>query len=243
MNTRRKFLSQATLATTALMAINPFKSLADTLVPVTGVSSVDNKLVLLHTGNEYQHPAVTSARLSKLKRETGNLLLLHAGQLKNAPDPQLNYDISMPANEEGLRFNDSYRIIYKGNIKIGIIHVTPGEANIFNRTNDLAIRLKEEKKCTVVVCLSQLGYSNKNATDDLKLAAASTHLDIILSGHPSNTCKKPFIARNSLKQEVVINSYAGNNIDFGSIELGFDENNNKRSITINKMRKHPAGTC
>ena len=237
MNTRRKFLLQGTMATTALIVTKPFNAVARTLSPVTGFSDNNNKVIFLHTGNQnynYQHHTIKQINL--LKKNTGNLLLLHAGNITDSPDTQLKYDITMPADIT----TDDYRILYKGNIKIGIINAVAGEKDTVKRINTVSAWLKKEKRCQIVACLSQLGYKNKTSLDDRQLALESSNLDIIMGGHPSNICDRTTIMRNSKKEEVIINSVAGKTIDFGNIEIGFDENGKKNFIAINNLRKPTA---
>lgn len=237
MNTRRKFLLQGSMATTALIAANPFKSIANTLSPLTGFSVNDNKVIFLHTGDHEHNRQVTISQVSHLKKNTGNLLMIHTGNITDSLASKLKYDVKMSDELSEVISNNGYRIIYKGNIKTGIISVAEGEKEAVKRINTLSTWLKKEKGCHLVVCLSQLGYKNKTAIDDRRLAEESTHLDIIISGHHSNISKRPYITRNTKKEEVVINSAAGNIFDFGNIEIVFDENRKKKSIAINNLRK------
>ena len=234
MNSRRKFLLQGTLATTALIVAKPFKTIANTFAPATGLNSNNSKLVLLHTGFHHSHNwHHTVDRIASLKKNTGNLLLLHTGAINNAPDAQMKYDVTMPEDIS----NSSYQIFYKGNIKTAVIYAAQGENDVVKKVAALSTRLKKEKNCDIVVCLSQLGFKNKNEVDDIQLANESSHLDIILSSNPGHTSMRAYIARNSKKEEVIINFTAGKNMDFGNIEMTFDENRNKKSVAINNLRQ------
>jgi 5'-nucleotidase len=105
--------------------------------------------------------------------------------------------------------------------------------------NTLSAYLKKEKNCAVVVCLSQLGYKNKNMPDDIMLAERSTHLDIIIGGHADNFHSHPIIALNSKNGEVIIHSAAGDVTAFGKIEIDFDGQGRKKSVHLfNKLSKH-----
>jgi len=233
MNTRRKFLLKGSMATTALLTYNSFKSVANTLSPLTGFSVNDNKLVFIHTGIHKQQFSATANQVNQLKRTGSNLMLLHTGKHTETPALQVKYDVSM---EETALENSEYRIVQKGNIKTGIVHVKGGENDAVKRINNLCTWLKEEKGCHVTVCLSQLGYKTKTGLHDLQLANESTHLDIILSCHPSNYAKTAYVARNRHQDEVIINSAAGDKNDFGNIELILDNQGNKKSIAINNLR-------
>ena len=233
MNTRRKFLLQGSMATTALLIADPFKTFANRISPITGFVVDDNKIVLLHTGNSSQHNRHFAAeQISSLKKSTGNLVLLHAGK-HNESNTVFN-------NHDALIHTDSidasqYKIIYKGDIKIGIIKAIEPETGLANNINKLSSYLKKEKKCQLVICLSQLGYKNKYTLDDLKLANISTHLDIIIGGHENNFSKHPMIAQNGNKEEVIIHAAACNSFALGNIEIGFDKMRNKHSIAFDNL--------
>ena len=234
MNSRRNFLVKGTLATSALLVAKPFNSIAHTLAPVTGLSLPDNKVVFLHTGNHpVKNMGVTIDRINFLKKNTGNLIVLHAGHITHSASPGVSYDVSIPEAAVGTA---DYKIMYKGNnIKIGVIHAVPGQKDIDKTANTLAAWLKNEKKCHLVVCLSQLGYKAKAAIDDLQLANNSTHIDIIISGHCSNFSSRPVITRNSKKEEVIIHASAAKDLALGNVEISFDEKNCKNFIAFNNL--------
>ena len=238
MNSRRNFLLKGSMATTALIAYNPFKSFANTLSPVTGFSINDNKVIFLHTGDHKYNRQVTGTQVGELvQKNAANLMLVHAGDINNAPSASLKYDIALPDGPAEVFSKNSYRILHKGNIKTGIVYAAEGEKGVIKRINELSAWLKNTKGCHVVVCLSQLGYKNKTSVDDVQLANESSHLDVILCSNSTNFSKRPFIAHNSNKEEVIINSAAGNIFDFGNIEMCFDDKGKKSSIAINNLRK------
>ena len=105
------------------------------------------------------------------------------------------------------------------------------EDNI-QKVNKLYYWLKKEKKCAVVVCLSMLGYKNKNTPDDITLAEKSNHLDIIIGGHAENFKAQPYIVLNSNQEEVIIHAAAGNVNALGKIEIDFDWQGRKRNISF-----------
>ena len=141
---------------------------------------------LLHTanynpGNQY----LAVEQITQLKKNTGNLVLLHAGNPVQENTGGLRFDsVLEPANCASVSANN-YKIIYKDKIKIAIITAAAGEKDTLNKTEALAAFLKKEKNCDLVICLSKLGYKNKTAVDDIQLAENSTALDIIIGGHPS----------------------------------------------------------
>jgi hypothetical protein len=241
MNTRRKFLFTGSMATTALLTAKPLKTLATALGPVTGFTINDNKVVLVHTGNyNVIDKMQTVQHIAELKKTTGNVVLLHAAHAVENNAAMLKYDALMNTAENFSVTDNNYKIIYKGNIKIGIITADAGLQGITEHINILSSRLKKEKNCQVIICLSHLGFKNKSSVDDLQLAEKSTDLDIIIGGHAENFSVNPVIAQNSKRAEVIIHADSGNGFDFGNIEITFDEKQNKRSISINNLTARKA---
>ena len=233
MNTRRKFLLQGSMATTALLVAKPFSTVANSLAPVTGYSINNNKLVLIHTGNHVDANSKDSVlHISNLIKNTGNLVILHAGKAAANQVIPFKYDASTQPGEPFSVGEADYKIIYKGNIKTGIINASVSENNLAEKIDAIATYLKKEKNCHLVVCLSQLGYKTNNIIDDLRLAAASTHLDIIIGGHAEYFCKQPLTVLNKNREEVIINHAAGNMLALRKIEINFDESGIKKYIAF-----------
>ncbi len=236
MNTRRKFLLQGTLATAAVTLGNSFKSLANTTSPLTGFPFNNKKIVLLHTSDtnsKYLNHTIT--QISAVKKKADNMLLIHAGDTGKLLSSGVIHDVAMQNKKSVATFNDAYQIIHKGNIKIGIIKTAFIQHDISGSVNILSKWLKEEKSCQLVVCLSNLGYKNSNTTDDLQLAKKSTHLDIIIGGHPVNFKNIPVITHNSSNAEVIIHSASENGFGLANIEVSFDRNYKKHSIDFNNL--------
>lgn len=229
MNTRRKFLLNGGMAATALLTAKPFTAIAGSLSPVTGYIINNNSLVLAHTGSAALSGG-SLQHISNLKSSSANLLMLHAG--KTAPATKPVYDASLHAGEKYSVPANDYRIIYRGDIKTGVItaHSTSAAADI----NALATYLKKEKNCHLVVCLSLLGYKSTNGLNDLELAAASTHLDVIIGGHADDFCTRPVIAQNKNKEEVIINHAATNGLALRKIEIGFNSLGKKGQVVFSK---------
>lgn len=229
MNTRRKFLFNGTMAATAMLSAKPFTSLANSLSPVTGYRINNNSLVLAHTGSA-PGQSENLQQISKLKHAEANLILLHAGHQAPA---KAGYDASLHTGESFSVAAGDYKIIYKGDIKTGIITANSSSVSA-GSINDLAVYLKKEKSCNLVVCLSQLGYRSENSLDDLALAAASTHIDIIIGGHATNFCKSPMTTRNKNKEEVIINHAATEGLALRKIEIGFDNMGRKHQVAFTR---------
>lgn len=244
MNTRRKFLLSGGMATTALLTAKPFKSLAGIMNPLAGVSFDEKKLLLIHTAD---HNDITYSELvndiRNLKNGSSNLMLVHAGENNQAITGSLKYDAACTAGECVSAATSNYRILHKGNIKIGLITAISGKKETAKNINTTAAYLKNEKNCQLVICLSQLGFKNKTSLDDQKLAARSSHLDIIISGKADNHPVLPVIAQNKHKAEVIIHSDSGKGFSFGNIEIAFDEMKNKNFIAINALTKRREQTA
>ncbi len=232
MNTRRKFLLSGSMATAALLTAKPFTAVANSLSPVTGFRINNNNLILAHTGSGIKGNQALQ-HITKLKNQGNNLILLHAGNQEPVPAGQSMYDASMHKGDSTSVAAGDYKIIYKGDIKTGVITANDQSASADN-INALASWLKKEKNCHLVVCLSQLGFKSAKGLNDLELAEASTHLDIIIGGHATNFCKSPMTARNKNKEEVIINHAASEALALRKIEIGFDSQGRKHHVAFTR---------
>ena len=222
------------MATTAMFVLKPLTNFARATSPFTGMSSSNSKLLFLHTGNFNPSGENKNFQYIKdIKNNNANAILLNAGQTLQDEKGSLTYDVSFNRSEDLSEITGEYKIINKGNLRTGIISASPEESNVIQKIKTLSTYLKKEKNCTVVVCLSQLGYKNKNAPDDISLAKNSTDLDIIIGGHAKNFHLHPVIALNSNNAEVVIHSSANDATGFGKIEIDFDGQGRKKHISFN----------
>lgn len=233
MNNRRYFLVQSALATTAMLALKPFTSIGSAISQFTGFNDSYGKLAFLHTANLNSSCDNTVIKyIQDVKNNNRNAILLNAGQGIQDETGSLVYDASINGSNDLSAITGEYKIITKGNIRTGIISARAEESNVIQKIKTLSTWLKKEKNCTMVVCLSQLGYQNKNAPDDITLAKESTHLDIIVGGHAENFPMHPVVALNSDNAEVIIHSASGNSFDCGKIEIDFDGQGRKNHISF-----------
>lgn len=239
MKNRRYFLIQSTLATTAMIALKPLTGFGRTVSEFIGFNNSYSKLTFLHTanlnGNKYNKSIKYIQDIKKSKRNT---ILLNAGQGTHDKPVSLVYDASINGSNGLSSIAGEYKIITKGDTRTGIISARPEENNIVQKIKALSTWLKKEKKCTVVVCLSQLGYTNKNTPDDLMLAKESTDLDIIVGGHAENFYRHPVVALNNKNAEVIIHSASENSVDCGTIEIGFNWKGEKNQISFANHSSH-----
>lgn len=159
-----------------------------------------------------------------------------------------NYDVSKTVLKDKIA---PYKIIEKNKIKIGVIGVgikLEGlvSKNLYEKisytdpvkiVNDTAKFLKKNEKCSIVICLSHLGYKYDNDTiSDVALAAQTADVDLILGGHTHTFLEKPVEVKNSIGNIVIVNQVGWAGINLGKIELHL-QNKNIKHITKNKAIK------
>jgi 5'-nucleotidase len=110
-------------------------------------------------------------------------------------------------------FVKPYKIFDKNGIKVGVfglgieleglVDKKMYKETVYNNpvetAQDMVRILKKEKKCDLIICLSHLGYKYKEDESkmcDLKLAALTQDIDLIIGGHTHTFLDKPTIATN-----------------------------------------------
>lgn len=107
-----------------------------------------------------------------------------------------------------------YLIINSGKLKIGITGVG-APIDVEGLTvrepllcvNRIARYLKEEEKCDLVICISQLGAKGEKY-NDRKLGKGSEHIDLIVGGHARHVMAGVFAFMNASKSNMFL-SHAG----------------------------------
>jgi hypothetical protein len=227
MNNRRKFIVQGSLAATALLAAKPFNALAKYTSPLSRSGFNYNSITFLHTAG---HGIAMSAQVKKITGKTTSIILSHAGNGEQQENQPMNCDASLHSineNEDG-----GYKIIFKDNIRAGIITANANEQDMMNRINDLSAFLKKEKDCHIVVCISELGYKNKNKMDDITLAGKSENIDIIVGKYATNSPKHPIISLNKKKADVIIHHTEDSTNALGKIKIGFNPSGGKHNVSF-----------
>jgi 5'-nucleotidase len=137
-----------------------------------------------------------------------------------------------------------YKIFNKNGIKVGVfglgieldglVDKAMYKETVYNNpvetAQDMVRILKKENKCDLVICLSHLGYIYKeepNKLCDLKLAAITQDIDLIIGGHTHTFLDKPTIVKNLVEKEVLVNQVGCYGINLGRID--FYLNNNKQN--------------
>lgn len=198
------------MAATALVFCRPFKSFSATSFFSQPGSA--QKIVFLHSGSNPQFADYALEKMALIASK---------------------HPAAVQIPQEETAFNgQEYTIIQKGDIKTGLIRVT--NKSSVDGINQLAQQLKKDHQCQLVVCLSSLGFKQKNGIDDIRLAEKSADIDIIIGNHLTNHCTNPYIARNTHRGEVIIHHAADNGFGLGSIEIAFDKKNpTKCAVAIN----------
>ncbi len=141
-------------------------------------------------------------------------------------------------------FTKPYKIFIINGIKIGVFGIGIELEGLVDKKNyketvyndpltvsqDMARILKQENKCDLVICLSHIGYkySNEpNKISDLKLAATTKDIDLIIGGHTHTFLDKPTLVKNIEGKDVLVNQVGCYGLNLGRIDFYFDTNANK----------------
>jgi 5'-nucleotidase len=93
--------------------------------------------------------------------------------------------------------------------------------------------LKQDLNCDIVICLSHLGYSYKSdKIDDLKLAAQTKDIDLIIGGHTHTFLDKPTAIENAEGKIVLVNQVGWAGINVGRIDFYFDDKELKEQKSL-----------
>lgn len=135
-----------------------------------------------------------------------------------------------------------YQIVVKDGIRVGIFGLGIELEGLVNpqfykevkyldpieRAKDMTRILKEDEACDLIICLSHLGYKYKHdKVSDLKLAAATENIDLIIGGHTHTFLPKPTVVKNRNGENVLVNQVGAYGINLGRIDFFFDADNSK----------------
>jgi 5'-nucleotidase len=156
-----------------------------------------------------------------------------------------NYDFK---NTSMAAFVKPYKIFNKNGIKIGVfglgielnglVDKKMYKETVYNNpletAQDMVRILKKEQKCDLVICLSHLGYKydkeDIGKISDLKLAALTKDIDLIIGGHTHTFLDKPTVVKNLDGNEVLVNQVGCYGINLGRIDFYLDNNKAKSSL-------------
>lgn len=163
-------------------------------------------------------------------------------QLPHATFPILvaNYDFTGTALENKI---EQYKIFQKKNIKVGVFglgielkglvpeklydkiqYLDPVE-----KAKEMVSILRDKEKCDYIICLSHLGYQYKDdKISDVKLAAQTEGIDLILGGHTHTFLDAPVIYKNLANKEVLINQVGWAGVWLGRVDIFFQKKRTKK---------------
>ena len=137
-----------------------------------------------------------------------------------------------------------YKVFVKDGIKIGVFGLGIElnglvESSLYKETlyldpvetsQEMVRVLKTIEQCDLIVCLSHLGYhyrNNPKKVSDLRLASATSGIDLIIGGHTHTFLPKPTVVKNKDDENVLVNQVGCYGINLGRIDFYFDSENNK----------------
>ena len=89
--------------------------------------------------------------------------------------------------------------------------------------------LRDKEKCDYIICLSHLGYQYKDdKISDVKLAAQTEGIDLILGGHTHTFLDAPVIYKNFADKEVLINKVGWAGVWLGRLDIFFEKKRTKK---------------
>ncbi len=137
-----------------------------------------------------------------------------------------------------------YKIIKKGNIKVGIfgigikleglvikdLYKETKYLDPYVTANHYAKFLKEKEKCSIIICLSHLGYNYEETekVSDVNLAKQTKNIDLIIGGHTHTFLDRAIVHKNLIGKEVLINQAGWGALNLGRIDFYFNEKNSQR---------------
>jgi 5'-nucleotidase len=171
----------------------------------------------------------------------------------NAKFPLLvsNYDFTGTPMEYKY---EPYRIFKKGKIKIGVFGLGIEMAGLVSENlsagtkyldpvkkgNEIAYKLKKEKNCDLIICLSHMGFQySDNKVSDKRLANETENIDLIIGGHTHTFLTAPVSLKNKNGDDVIINQVGWAGINLGRLDFDFTKSSKKKlseasSITVSK---------
>ncbi len=172
-----------------------------------------------------------------------NKMLPHA----KFPFINVNYDFSKTVLNGKIK---PYTTFIRDNIKIGVFGVGVElkglvDKKLYKQTeysdpviaaNKTAEILKNKEKCDLIICLSHLGYEYKtDKISDVKMAAQTRNIDLIIGGHTHTDLDKPTKIKNLDKKTILVNQVGWAGINLGRLNFFIHEQKNY-SVSFQNIR-------
>ncbi|MCB0735085.1 MAG: metallophosphatase [Bacteroidetes bacterium] len=141
-----------------------------------------------------------------------------------------NYDFSNTILKDAFK---PYSVFEKGGTRVGVFGIGIELANLvppslcegvvysdpITVANDIASKLRKTEQCDLIICLSHLGYQySTEKVDDIKLAKASSEIDLIIGGHTHTFLSVPTEVKNILGRVIHISQTGWAGINLGKID-------------------------
>ena len=157
-----------------------------------------------------------------------------------------NYDVSNTALAGHVR---PYKIYNVAGIKIGVYGLGVELEGLVNKrqygetvylnpieiAQDMEHKLHNEEQCDLIICLSHLGYDyldNPLKVSDLKVAAQTSHTDLIIGGHTHTFLDKPTLVTNKSGKTTLVNQVGCYGINLGRIDFFFEDISNTKPQSV-----------
>ena len=133
-----------------------------------------------------------------------------------------------------------YKIYHLNGIKIGVFGIGVELEGLVNKqmygetvylnpievAQDMERKLHNEEHCDLIICLSHIGYEykdNPNKVCDLKVAAQTSYIDLIIGGHTHTFLPKPTLVTNHREKTTLVNQVGCYGINLGRIDFFFED--------------------
>lgn len=166
----------------------------------------------------------------------------------NFPFVTSNYDFGNTALAGKTK---EYLILERGGIRIGVFGLGVNVEGLVDKKNYAGMKylnpiavanrivptLKNKHKCDIVICLSHLGYSyTTDQISDLKLAAATKDIDLIIGGHTHTYLEEPTRVLNAAGKETIVNQAATGGAILGRIDFIFNPKDKTKKVVFNNYK-------
>ena len=148
--------------------------------------------------------------------DNGLDILLDRVQEANFPFLNANYQFKDQRAQKLIR---PYKVFERCGRRIGVFGLGVKLSGLVSKVNfgdtkykdpisvadELARQLKRDEHCDLVIAITHIGYDRGSQPDDLKLAAKTRYLDIILGGHTHTFLPEPTFVDNVVGKKVRVN--------------------------------------